>query len=135
MHHVILKQKYLKASDDFRAINKDSKAMSHFYEYPKPGMTRIDRAYSYGGIKPVTAFYTSPGFTDHLALVVSYELPKHIERKLLPRSCPYFKVKPYVLEDPVFRQQLEYGVKLWMRIHDEGVPILEVWEHLVKPGI
>ena len=90
-------------NDDLRSLNKDSKAMSHFYEYPKPGATRIDRAYSYGGLKPVTAFYISPGFTDHLALIISYELPAHIERKLLPRSHPYFKVKPYILDDPIFR--------------------------------
>ena len=88
-----------------------------------------------GGIKPVTALYQSPGFTDHMALIVSYELPKHIERKLLPRSRPYFEVKQYILEDEIFRQMLEHEVNCWMDLYEDGVPILTVWEKLVKLGI
>ena len=121
--------------DDFCFLNPDSKDMKHFYEFPKPGSTRLDRSYSWGGLKPVSAFYQSLGFTDHMALIVSYKLPQHIERKLLPRSRLYFKVKKNILEDKIFRQNLQEQVIHWSNLYENDVPVLTVWEQLVKPSI
>ena len=145
MLHTTLKSRYLKALETWYELSiglmildqliKTLRQCHIFMNIQNQGQQELIDHIHGAGLKPVTAFYQSPSFTDHLALIVSYELPKHIERKLLPRSCLYFKVKQYILEDQLFRQLLEKEVKSWMKLHKEGVLILTVWERLVKLGI
>ena len=79
-------------SDDFRRLCPLDLSMSHYYDKNGPGGTRIDRSYSYGAIKAVTAFYTLISFSDHHTLILSFELPANLEKSLSPKSIPLSKL-------------------------------------------
>ena len=56
-------------------------------------------------------------------------------RILSPRSRPIFKVKPNIIRDKEFQEELAESMLDWQEVHDLGFDILTWWEVLVKPGI
>ena len=103
----------LDLKDDFKTLWPNDRSMSHYYTHPTygPGATRIDRSYSYGGLSIVTALYISASFTDHCVLIISLELPKNVGISKAPKSFPHFKIKSYILKDPIFKQKLKTSVE------------------------
>ena len=123
--------------DCFRKLYPNSKIYSHYYHttHLGEGATRIDRSYSWGNLKVVEAKYEPPAFSDHMAYIVSYNLPTSSSRMFSPRARPMFKVRPEVINDRVFQQNLSDSMKDWKELQDLGLDFLTWWELVVKPGI
>ena len=127
----------LDLKDDFRTLWPNDKSMSHYYFHPihGPGATRIDRSYTYGGLKVATACYISASFSDHCVLIISLELPQNIGIFKAPKTFPHYKIKPYILSDPIFKQNLSVLVEDCVKVTDLNTSFLESWEWILKPGI
>ena len=67
------------------------------------GATRIDRMYHHGNIDIIDANYVSASFSDHHSLVVKVRLPDLFSRLLSPKTKPFFKARPEVVRDPLFK--------------------------------
>ena len=123
--------------DCFRNLYPNSKTYSHYYHttHLGEGATRIDRSYSWGNIKVLEAKYEPLAFSDHMAYIVSYILPTASSRMFSPKARPMFKVRPEVINDRVFQQNLSDSMKDWKELQDLGLDVLTWWELVVKPGI
>ena len=123
--------------DSYRSIYPNSKVFSRYYGSERfgDGATRIDRDYHYGSIKVVDAKYISLAFSDHMGLIISVQLPEILARILSPKNRPLFKTKPDVINDKLFQARLKEDMVLWKEVKALGVPVLNWWEGMVKPGI
>ena len=70
-----------------------------------------------------------------MGLKASIKLPANLTKIISPKSCPLFKTKPEVVQDKLFKAMLEESIKLWLEVKSLGVPVLNWWEGMVKPGI
>ena len=95
-------------SDSFKAVfPHDKNTKSHYYLFPKPGGTRIDRLY-HQNLKVASVGYVSVGnLSDHMALICSYELPPDRLISNLPKQKPYYKIKEEIIRDQVFQLRLK----------------------------
>ena len=98
------------------------------------GATRIDRMYHHGNIDIIDANYVSASFSDHHSLVVKVRLPDLFSRLLSPKTKPFFKARPEVVRDPLFKSQLKNSFHEWIGVKDK-LGFMIWWEKLVKPGI
>ena len=123
--------------DTFRTLHPEVRSFSRFYNNNRSGegATRIDRSYYYGDLEPIEARYAPVAFSDHFSHLISIKLPVPVSKKLSPKSRPFFKTRPEIVQDRVFKSRLEKSMKEWEEIRGFGVPILTWWEVLVKPGI
>ena len=123
--------------DSFRALYPSVNTFSRYYDSDRygEGATRIDRSYHFGGIKVLEAKYSSIAFSDHMVYTVKIQLPEALSKILSPKSRPLFKTKPEVIQDPLFQERLQQNMNQWLEVKSLGVPVLNWWEGLVKPGI
>ena len=64
-------------TDSFKAVfPHDTITKSHYYDFPKPGGTRIDRLYHHNMTVASVGYVGVGGLSDHMALVCSFELPQ-----------------------------------------------------------
>ena len=126
-----------KWEDSFRVLHPSSKSFSRYYKHDRTGngASRIDRCYHWGRILAKEAKYISLAFSDHFGLVISFSVPDQITKMLSPRSRPFFKTRPEVVEDTIFKERLKYSMEEWLVVKSQGVNTLIWWEKLVKPGI
>ena len=121
--------------DTFRYLHPATKSFSRYYaRQGQEGATRIDRSYHWGEMTPVAAWYESIAFSDHMVYNVKLTLPS-ITKLTTPKSKPFFKTKPEVVKDVWFKNQLEMAMVRWQEVLDRGLPLLDWWELIVKPGI
>ena len=123
--------------DSFRKLFPNSKVFSRYYGSERfgDGASRIDRDYHYGSMEVIEAKYISLAFSDHMAFKISIKLPENFARILSPKNRPLFKTKPEVIHDSIFQDRLRESMVLWMEVKSLGVPVLNWWEGMVKPGI
>ena len=123
--------------DSYRKLWPKTQVFSHYYEIGGNwGGTRIDRAYHYGNIVPIEATYKSVAFSDHRCLVIKYRLPDSCKKSLGPKSRPFFKISPLVINDADFKMLLTEKMDHWKYIRNKyNYDILEWWENIVKPGM
>ena len=123
--------------DSFRSLYPNSLIFSRYYESQRygEGASRIDRNYHYGDIEIIEAKYISIAFSDHMACSISIKLPEFFTRILSPKSRPLFKTKPEVIHDKIFQNRLRESMAIWEEVKALGVPVMNWWEGLVKPGI
>ena len=123
--------------DAFRILHPDEQSFSRYYSNDRSGTgaTRIDRCYLYGALQPTDAVYTSVAFSDHLSHIVTISLPSPLSKSISPKSRPFFKTRPEIVKDRVFKARLHQSMQEWNQVKQFGVPILTWWEVLVKPGI
>ena len=121
----------------FRSLHPAANVFSHYYHTTQlgEGATRIDRAYFWGNTSIVSAKYEPIAFSDHMAHVISISLPEASARILSPRARPIFKVRPEVIRDKVFQDNLSECMAEWEVIKARGLDVLKWWELVVKPGI
>ena len=89
----------------------------------------------WGDLEVMEADYLSISFSDHFSLIVTYGLPHALSRHFTPKSKPAFKISPSVVNDEIFINKLEYSMRQWQEVKDNGVEVLQWWEYLVKTGI
>ena len=122
--------------DSFRYLHPVKKAFSRYYErFGQQGASRIDRSYHWGLLVPMMAWYESVAFSDHLAYIVKLCIPDPFNSIVSPKSRPFFKTKPEVIRDEVFKMQLKAAMQGWLEVKQRGMPTLPWWEIVVKPGI
>ena len=124
-------------SDCFRSIHPTAPVFSHFYHTTQlgEGATRIDRAYHWGAVTVVSARYEPVAFSDHMGHIVTVSLAPTFSRVLSPRARPMIKVKPEVIKDVQFQQNLAESMEDWKMVREQGLGVLEWWELVVKPGV
>ena len=113
---------------------KDTTTKYHYYTYPWPGGTRIDRVYHHGLSVASSGYVPVGGLLDHCAIVTAYDLPQDFHKAFLPKSIPYYKMKEEVMLDVVFQKRLERSIRSW-RLAREGADVLDTWDFVIKPGI
>ena len=123
--------------DAFRVMHPGEATFSRYYSNDRigSGATRIDRCYLYGELQPTNAQYSSVAFSDHLSHIVSIKLPSSLVKHTSPKSRPFFKTRPDIVKDRLFKSRLRLRMIEWEQVKQFGVPILTWWEVLVKPGI
>ena len=122
--------------DSFRCLHPSVKAFSRYYERNgQEGATRIDRSYHWGEVSPVAAWYESVAFSDHLVHVVQLAIPDPLGKISSPKSRPFFKTRPEIIRDKLFKQQLKAAMLKWQEVRLRGLHVLAWWELIVKPGI
>ena len=122
--------------DSFRALHPSDRIFSRYYvRQGQEGASRIDRSSHWGAVTPVSAWYESVAFSDHLAYIVRLSLPGNMDKLVSPKSRSFFKTKPEVIKDNIFQQQLRESMIKWRVIRSRGLEILPWWELIVKPGI
>ena len=52
----------------------------------------------------------------------------NLSQTISPKSKPFFKTKPEVV-------QLKMSMERWQEVLQRGLPLLDRWEIIVKPGI
>jgi len=98
--------------DSFRSIHSTAKDFSRYYENSRTdGASRIDRCYHFGNLEVKRAFYVPVAFSDHFCHVVEFRLPSPFKHIISPRSRPIFKIKPEVIKDDIFKEQLSSAVE------------------------
>ena len=123
-------------TDSYRYCYPHGKSFSHYYESNTvEGGTRIDRQYHWGNLVILEAKYVGIAFSDHMALIISVKLPTQVSRLSCPKSRPFYKPKPFVIKDKIFKKRLEINFNLWLEVKSAGLNLLLWWEHIVKPGI
>ena len=70
-----------------------------------------------------------------MTFVVSLSLPASLSQILSPKSKPFFKIKPEVVKDKIFKERLSDSMHDWKEVRDLGLDVLTWWEIMVKPGI
>ena len=123
-------------SDSFRTLYSNTKCFSRFYKRGggEIGASRIDRCYYWGDVRIVSAEYISVAFSDHFAYLLKITLP-NLENFLSPESRPLFKTSPEIVHDKIFKESLSREMGEWRQVRDRGLPIMQWWEIIVKPGI
>ena len=123
--------------DDYRFLHPRESSFSRYYSQDRGGFgaTRIDRSYSFGDIVPQEASYVSVAFSDHLSHIVSIRLPSSFSSKMNPKSRAFFKTRPDIVKDTIFKTRLAKSMEEWQAVRQFGVPVMTWWEVLVKPGI
>ena len=129
--------KNFKWCDSFRNIYPREKIFSRYYEHIQfgKGATRIDRSYHFGSLEVIEAKYVGVAFSDHFALILTLKVPELYSKLSSPRSKPFFKARPEVVTDKVFKERLKLEMAKWSTIRTAGLNILPWWELIVKPGI
>ena len=124
-------------TDCFRNLHNSAPVFSHFYHTQQAGKgaTRIDRSYFWGRMKVRSAKYEPVAFSDHMAHIITLDLPSHLARIVSPRARPLIKVRPEVIGDEVFQQNLYEAMEDWKLVRDRGLDTLKWWELVVKPGV
>ena len=79
--------------------------------------------------------YKSISFSDHLALLCSFTLPSEQGRYIPPKARPPRRIPPHIVEDQIFKTQIQEMMNIYNQILENGANILIWWENLVKPGI
>ena len=122
--------------DSFRSLYPHSKTYSRFYRSAggEVGGSRIDRSYHWGNITILEAEYISVAFSDHFAYIVKMTFP-NMSKLLPPQTRPLFKTSPEVVHDKLFKARLEEHMVEWQQVRERGLPIMQWWELIVKPGI
>ena len=80
-------------ADSFRVLHPKLKTFSHHYHTTQlgAGATRIDRSYSWGDMEVCEAKYEPVAFSDHMAYVVRFSLPKPlgwVKKQKVVKSFP-----------------------------------------------
>ena len=122
--------------DSYRTLHPTAKSFSRFYKRGggEIGASRIDRCYHWGDLSIVSAEYVSVAFSDHFAFVIKITLPD-FDKFLAPESRPLFKTSPEVVHDNIFKERLINEMLVWRQVKDRGLPAMQWWEIIVKPGI
>ena len=124
--------------DSYRSMFPGKKIFSHYYSYGQAGgqgATRIDRSYNWGDIIVHDARYVPVAFSDHMAYVVSISIPTLSSTLSSPKSRPLFKVRPEVICDKIFQENLAESMADWKQVKDLGLDVLTWWEIVDKPGV
>ena len=125
--------------DVHQELHPNSVEFSRYYvdNLGDNGASRIDRAYYYGeGISPLSSTYQAVAFSDHLSLIISVKIQNIVKNRDCPKSRPFFKISPTVVNDPEFKERLEYAIKKWVEIKEKfNHNHMDWWEGIVKPGI
>ena len=123
--------------DSYRILYPSRKCFSRYYETKfGGGASRLDRNYQYGQIMINETKYESIAFSDHMAHILKIDIPECIMKCKSPKSRPLFKTKPEVVLDEVFQSRLKGAMEQWLDVKKKlGVPVINWWEGLVKPGI
>ena len=79
--------------------------------------------------------YKSIAFSDHMAYIVKIKIPDSISKILSPKNRPLFNTKAEVVLGNIFQERLRVSMAQWLEVKALGVPVLKLWESLVKPGI
>ena len=66
---------------------------------------------------------------------MSISIPSLSSSLLSPRLRPMFKVRPEVILDKIFQEQLAESMADWREVKDQGLDVLMWWEIVVKPGV
>ena len=123
--------------DSYRSLFPSKQVFSHYYNYGQAGQgaTRIDRSYSWGQVEISDAKYEAVAFSDHMAYIVAISTPSLPACSFSPKSRPLFRVKPEVINDKVFQDQLGESMADWNVVKERGLDVLTWWEVVVKPGV
>ena len=125
-------------SDSFRKLFPQSESFSRYYDNDRfgEGATRIDRIYHFGELVVREAQYVGVAFSDHLGLVIKFELPGNFGKLTSPKSRPLFKANPDIVKDQIFKSRLQEHFELLYEVRiNLNLDILTWWEDFVKPGI
>ena len=125
-------------TDSFKKLHPDSQQFSRYYDITAQGegATRIDRMYHYGQLQIIEASYVGVAFSDHLSLIIKIKLPENMSKLVSPKSKPFFKSKPSVIQDEIFQSRLKTNFKLWQEVRKStNITVLTWWELVVKPSI
>ena len=121
-------------SDCYRQLYPHSKQFSRYYIWKgKEGATRIDRCYAWGNVRVTQAEYLAVSFSDHLAHIVTFDTPTIQCREKSKRKSIY-KIKHFLVDDEIFRQNIRTNFQDWLTIKD-GLSPTFWWDNVVKPGI
>ena len=119
--------------DSYRQIfPKDDKTMSHYYQHPSPGASRLDRIY-HSNLETASIGYIPTSLSDHMALVCSYHVPEGKDIRS-PKIKPYQKICEEVAKDKVFNIRLKHCVEGIMSARENKDPQI-TWEKMIKPSI
>ena len=123
--------------DSFKHLHPKAQQYSRYYDNSLhgEGASRIDRNYHFGNLKILEAYYVGVAFSDHLSLIVKFQLPELMTKLSSPKSKPLFKSKPNVIQDKTFIKNLKDNLSLWSKVKEAGLDTLSWWEIVVKPGI
>ena len=128
--------KLFNLTDSFRFLHPHQKVFSRYFNINgQNGATRIDRSYHWGGVAPSAGWYESVAFSDHLMYIVKLTIPNTMQKILSPKSRPFFKIKPEIIQDDKFKTDLQTAMIRWKEVKQAGLNILDWWELVVKPGI
>ena len=124
-------------TDSYRSLFPSKQVFSHYYNSGQAGhgATRIDRSYHWGQVEVKDAKYEAVAFSDHMAYVVTISTPSLSACMFSPKSRPLFKVRPEVICDKVFQDQLAESMADWYVVKERGLDVLTWWELVVKPGV
>ena len=124
--------------DSFRTLFPSDLCFSRYYSFDGQNTeaSRIDRGYHFGSLKPTESHHVGVAFSDHLSLIVAYEVPISMSSIKSPKSRPLFKANPDVICDPKFKEQLSSLIAKLSHVQTSlNLDILSFWEDLVKPNI
>ena len=77
------------------------------------GATPRERAYMNGQVNVLQSDYVPIAFLDHLGYKVSVKLDNDVKKFLLPKSNPFFKINPAVVDNNVLQDDLQDRYKCW----------------------
>ena len=105
--------------DSFREIYPTTIKFSRFYENSRAeGASRIDRCYHFGNLTVKQAKYVPVAFSDHLSHVVELLVPDNLSAVISPKCRPSFRIRPEVIRDTVFKNQLAASMQMWGRVRE-----------------
>ena len=128
----------LEVIDLYRALHPYSTEFSHYYEKQGStnGGTRLDRIYITKNIVPVSSEYKFVAMSDHLMQHARVKIRAKFEEFSLPKPRPHFKIKPKVVDNIEFQQEISDKLEYWEWLRGEyNYNLLEWWEFVVKKGI
>lgn len=105
--------------DSYREIFPSTTKYSRFYENTRAeGASRIDRCYHFGNLVVKQAKYVSLAFSDHLSHVVELLVPDMFTALISPKCRPSFRIRPEVIRDRLFKDQLAASMQMWGRVRE-----------------
>ena len=111
------------------------KQFSRYYSsQERGGATRLDRIYISENEKIISSDYFSVPFSDHWGHWTQIKVNSNIFCKKLPKPKFSFKIKPKIVDDISFQNQVKVSISQWKLLRTKD-NILDWWELLVKPGI
>ena len=126
--------------DTFRQLHPKQSCFSHYYKRTSAegtqtqGASRLDRSYTWGQCKIVSASYESVAFTDHFAHLVKISGgPKNNTRLETLNHKPNFKISPEVAKDESFIENVKFIIQDWRKI--KHLVSLQLWWDGVKKDI